>query len=69
MTGDHLHHLVTDVPFATRPLMGCLEFDRGCAAGSGQNPCGDKRVFDLMKDFGTSKSTKIDSIFDSLLVP
>ncbi|MET0051941.1 MAG: hypothetical protein ABW095_12805, partial [Candidatus Thiodiazotropha sp.] len=28
-----------------------------------------KRVFDLMKDFGTSKSTKIDSIFDSLLVP
>ncbi|MET0049835.1 MAG: hypothetical protein ABW095_02000, partial [Candidatus Thiodiazotropha sp.] len=27
-----------------------------------------KRVFDLMKDFGTSKSTKIDSIFDSLLV-
>ncbi|MET0052297.1 MAG: TRAP transporter substrate-binding protein DctP, partial [Candidatus Thiodiazotropha sp.] len=29
----------------------------------------DKRVFDLMKDFGTSKSTKIDSIFDSLLVP
>ncbi|MET0051335.1 MAG: hypothetical protein ABW095_09695, partial [Candidatus Thiodiazotropha sp.] len=33
-------------------------------------PClSDKRVFDLMKDFGTSKSTKIDSIFDSLLVP
>ncbi|MET0051337.1 MAG: hypothetical protein ABW095_09705, partial [Candidatus Thiodiazotropha sp.] len=29
----------------------------------------NKRVFDLMKDFGTSKSTKIDSIFDSLLVP
>ncbi|MET0089711.1 MAG: hypothetical protein ABW068_06770, partial [Candidatus Thiodiazotropha sp.] len=29
----------------------------------------DKRLFDLMKDFGTSKSTKIDSIFDSLLVP
>ncbi|MET0091632.1 MAG: hypothetical protein ABW068_16725, partial [Candidatus Thiodiazotropha sp.] len=27
-----------------------------------------KRVFDLMKDFGTSKSTKIDSIFDSLLL-
>ncbi|MET0051439.1 MAG: hypothetical protein ABW095_10220, partial [Candidatus Thiodiazotropha sp.] len=32
-------------------------------------PNTDKRVFDLMKDFGTSKSTKIDSIFDSLLVP
>jgi IS5 family transposase len=29
----------------------------------------NKRVFDLMKDFGTSKSTKIDSIFDSLLLP
>ncbi|MCU7888825.1 MAG: hypothetical protein KZQ66_19225 [Candidatus Thiodiazotropha sp. (ex Lucinoma aequizonata)] len=28
-----------------------------------------KRVFDLVKDFGTSKSTKIDSIFDSLLCP
>ncbi|MCU7897945.1 MAG: hypothetical protein KZQ61_04555 [Candidatus Thiodiazotropha sp. (ex Lucinoma aequizonata)] len=26
-----------------------------------------KRVFDLVKDFGTSQSTKIDSIFDSLL--
>ncbi|MET0049521.1 MAG: hypothetical protein ABW095_00390, partial [Candidatus Thiodiazotropha sp.] len=33
------------------------------------NGWGTKRVFDLMKDFGTSKSTKIDSIFDSLLVP
>ncbi|MCU7895664.1 MAG: hypothetical protein KZQ66_09120 [Candidatus Thiodiazotropha sp. (ex Lucinoma aequizonata)] len=28
-----------------------------------------KRVFDLVKDFGTSPSTKIDSIFDSLLCP
>ncbi|MCU7898203.1 MAG: hypothetical protein KZQ66_05550, partial [Candidatus Thiodiazotropha sp. (ex Lucinoma aequizonata)] len=28
-----------------------------------------KRVFDLVKDFGTSQSTKIDSIFDSLLCP
>ncbi|MCU7880047.1 MAG: hypothetical protein KZQ60_05455 [Candidatus Thiodiazotropha sp. (ex Lucinoma aequizonata)] len=28
-----------------------------------------KRVFDLLKDFGTSQSTKIDSIFDSLLCP
>ncbi|MCU7913484.1 MAG: hypothetical protein KZQ63_16830 [Candidatus Thiodiazotropha sp. (ex Lucinoma aequizonata)] len=27
----------------------------------------DKRVFDLLKDFGTSQSTKIDLIFDSLL--
>ncbi|MCU7899350.1 MAG: Mut7-C ubiquitin/RNAse domain-containing protein [Candidatus Thiodiazotropha sp. (ex Lucinoma aequizonata)] len=26
-----------------------------------------KRVFDLVKDFGTSQSTKIDSIFNSLL--
>ncbi|MCU7896908.1 MAG: transposase [Candidatus Thiodiazotropha sp. (ex Lucinoma aequizonata)] len=32
--------------------------------------CSDiKRVFDLVKDFGTSQSTKIDSIFDSLLCP
>ncbi|MCU7899691.1 MAG: hypothetical protein KZQ61_15230 [Candidatus Thiodiazotropha sp. (ex Lucinoma aequizonata)] len=30
---------------------------------------GSKRVFDLVKDFGTSQSTKIDSIFDSLLCP
>ncbi|MCU7895334.1 MAG: recombinase family protein, partial [Candidatus Thiodiazotropha sp. (ex Lucinoma aequizonata)] len=29
----------------------------------------NKRVFDLVKDFGTSQSTKIDSIFDSLLCP
>ncbi|MCU7904125.1 MAG: DUF4338 domain-containing protein, partial [Candidatus Thiodiazotropha sp. (ex Lucinoma aequizonata)] len=29
----------------------------------------DKRVFDLVKDFGTSQSTKIDSIFDSLFCP
>ncbi|MCU7902391.1 MAG: transposase, partial [Candidatus Thiodiazotropha sp. (ex Lucinoma aequizonata)] len=36
----------------------CLHKDRG-----------DKRVFDLVKDFGTSQSTKIDSIFDSLLCP
>ncbi|MCU7900060.1 MAG: transposase [Candidatus Thiodiazotropha sp. (ex Lucinoma aequizonata)] len=28
-----------------------------------------KRVFDLVKDFGTSQSSKIDSIFDSLLCP
>ncbi|MCU7880309.1 MAG: hypothetical protein KZQ60_07045 [Candidatus Thiodiazotropha sp. (ex Lucinoma aequizonata)] len=28
---------------------------------------GDKRVFDLVKDFGTSQSIKIDSIFNSLL--
>ncbi|MCU7887379.1 MAG: hypothetical protein KZQ59_03330, partial [Candidatus Thiodiazotropha sp. (ex Lucinoma aequizonata)] len=28
-----------------------------------------KRVFDLVKDFGTSQSTKIDSIFNSLLCP
>ncbi|MCU7888046.1 MAG: helix-turn-helix domain-containing protein [Candidatus Thiodiazotropha sp. (ex Lucinoma aequizonata)] len=28
-----------------------------------------KRLFDLVKDFGTSQSTKIDSIFDSLLSP
>ncbi|MCU7879387.1 MAG: hypothetical protein KZQ60_01500, partial [Candidatus Thiodiazotropha sp. (ex Lucinoma aequizonata)] len=28
-----------------------------------------KRVFDLVKDFRTSQSTKIDSIFDSLLCP
>ncbi|MCU7880456.1 MAG: hypothetical protein KZQ60_07925 [Candidatus Thiodiazotropha sp. (ex Lucinoma aequizonata)] len=28
-----------------------------------------KRVFDLLKDFGTSQSTKIDSIFDSLFCP
>ncbi|MCU7896811.1 MAG: hypothetical protein KZQ62_19405 [Candidatus Thiodiazotropha sp. (ex Lucinoma aequizonata)] len=28
-----------------------------------------KRVFDLVKDFGTSQSTKIDSIFESLLCP
>ncbi|MCU7897006.1 MAG: hypothetical protein KZQ62_20605 [Candidatus Thiodiazotropha sp. (ex Lucinoma aequizonata)] len=28
-----------------------------------------KCVFDLVKDFGTSQSTKIDSIFDSLLCP
>ncbi|MCU7898476.1 MAG: DDE-type integrase/transposase/recombinase, partial [Candidatus Thiodiazotropha sp. (ex Lucinoma aequizonata)] len=28
-----------------------------------------KCVFDLMKDFGTSQSTKIDSIFDSLFCP
>ncbi|MCU7894148.1 MAG: hypothetical protein KZQ63_16170 [Candidatus Thiodiazotropha sp. (ex Lucinoma aequizonata)] len=33
-------------------------------------PLGEvKRVFDLVKDFGTSQSTKIDSIFDSLLCP
>ncbi|MCU7895844.1 MAG: hypothetical protein KZQ62_13660 [Candidatus Thiodiazotropha sp. (ex Lucinoma aequizonata)] len=30
---------------------------------------GDKHVFDLVKDFGTSQSTKIDSIFDSLFSP
>ncbi|MCU7893795.1 MAG: hypothetical protein KZQ66_01095, partial [Candidatus Thiodiazotropha sp. (ex Lucinoma aequizonata)] len=29
----------------------------------------NKRVFDLVKDFGTSQSTKINSIFDSLLCP
>ncbi|MCU7881915.1 MAG: hypothetical protein KZQ66_13955 [Candidatus Thiodiazotropha sp. (ex Lucinoma aequizonata)] len=29
----------------------------------------DKHIFDLAKDFGTSQSTKIDSIFDSLLCP
>ncbi|MCU7895741.1 MAG: hypothetical protein KZQ62_13090 [Candidatus Thiodiazotropha sp. (ex Lucinoma aequizonata)] len=28
-----------------------------------------KRIFDLVKDFGTSQSTKIDSIFDSPLYP
>ncbi|MCU7894827.1 MAG: hypothetical protein KZQ62_07705 [Candidatus Thiodiazotropha sp. (ex Lucinoma aequizonata)] len=28
-----------------------------------------KRVFDLVKDFRASQSTKIDSIFDSLLCP
>ncbi|MCU7913056.1 MAG: hypothetical protein KZQ63_14235 [Candidatus Thiodiazotropha sp. (ex Lucinoma aequizonata)] len=28
-----------------------------------------KRVFDLVKDLGTSQSTKIDSIFDRLLCP
>ncbi|MCU7881533.1 MAG: transposase, partial [Candidatus Thiodiazotropha sp. (ex Lucinoma aequizonata)] len=28
-----------------------------------------KRVFDLVKDFGTSQSSKIDSIFDSLFCP
>ncbi|MCU7911221.1 MAG: hypothetical protein KZQ63_03365 [Candidatus Thiodiazotropha sp. (ex Lucinoma aequizonata)] len=33
-----------------------------------QRPFG-KRVFDPMKDFGTSQSTKIDSIFNSLLCP
>ncbi|MCU7893545.1 MAG: hypothetical protein KZQ63_11750 [Candidatus Thiodiazotropha sp. (ex Lucinoma aequizonata)] len=29
----------------------------------------NKRVFDLVKDLGTSQSSKIDSIFDSLLCP
>ncbi|MCU7879244.1 MAG: hypothetical protein KZQ60_00610, partial [Candidatus Thiodiazotropha sp. (ex Lucinoma aequizonata)] len=29
----------------------------------------DKRLFDLVKDFGTSQSSKIDSIFESLLCP
>ncbi|MCU7882335.1 MAG: hypothetical protein KZQ66_07940, partial [Candidatus Thiodiazotropha sp. (ex Lucinoma aequizonata)] len=34
------------------------------------SPKGDcKCVFDLAKDFGTSQSIKIDSIFDSLLCP
>ncbi|MCU7911391.1 MAG: hypothetical protein KZQ63_04385 [Candidatus Thiodiazotropha sp. (ex Lucinoma aequizonata)] len=28
-----------------------------------------KRVFNLVKNFGTSQSTKIDSIFESLLCP
>ncbi|MET0052886.1 MAG: hypothetical protein ABW095_17635, partial [Candidatus Thiodiazotropha sp.] len=48
-------------------------FDRLVASGQVDaqvlNELQHKRVFDLMKDFGTSKSTKIDSIFDSLLVP
>ncbi|MCU7895677.1 MAG: hypothetical protein KZQ62_12695 [Candidatus Thiodiazotropha sp. (ex Lucinoma aequizonata)] len=29
----------------------------------------NKRVFDLVKDLGTSQSSKIDSIFESLLCP
>ncbi|MCU7913861.1 MAG: hypothetical protein KZQ63_19060 [Candidatus Thiodiazotropha sp. (ex Lucinoma aequizonata)] len=46
-------------------LRGCPSLVQAC------NPpfSNDKRVFDLVKDFGTSQSTKIDSIFNSLLCP
>ncbi|MCU7910733.1 MAG: hypothetical protein KZQ63_00540, partial [Candidatus Thiodiazotropha sp. (ex Lucinoma aequizonata)] len=47
-----------------RPL-----FDNSLFLKHSSNSHGFKRVFDLVKDFGTSQSTKIDSIFDSLLCP
>jgi len=37
-----------------------------CPPGSAKH---DKRVFGLVKDFGTSQSPKIDSAFDNLFVP
>ncbi|MCU7896026.1 MAG: hypothetical protein KZQ62_14700, partial [Candidatus Thiodiazotropha sp. (ex Lucinoma aequizonata)] len=51
-------------PAAQRAL--CSGIDHQCARTSWTR---HKRVFDLVKDFGTSQSTKIDSIFESLFCP